>query len=394
MSARTPKAHLTTFTVCGALASLLLVMTLYVAQNINIIDEARLSIETAAGASSGQTTTAPATILWVKAKDGDVLAVTALPSLDTANQIQWDIARAYTEEAFQWKAGEMRLIQSHDCSFWVAPGTSREHLPSDHTTTLYAFDATALYGVLNQSTMVMLGLCLITATILILGGRFVRNQIANAEKGSRDFFANASHELKTPLMAIEGYNAQLQNGFVSLNEGCPVIEREVLRMKRMVDDILELSRVDSMVATPVFAPTDLREIAYDTLTDIAPIATEKGIHLIPELPQELYVVSDCRMLYSILSNMGSNAVRHAQSFVKIHGALYSDTVVITVSNDGESPDETELSHAFDRFYRGPSGQSGLGLALALEYTRLLGGTLTLKSAPHGALCVLTLPCEH
>lgn len=394
MSAHTPNAHLTTFTVCGALASLLLVLTLYVAQNINIISEARLSIEAAAGASSGQTTTAPATILWVKAKDSDVLAVTALPSLDTANQIQWDIARAYTEEAFQWKAGEMRLIQSHDCSFWVAPGTSREHLPSDHTTTLYAFDATALYGVLNQSTMVMLGLCLITATILIVGGRFVRNQIANAEKGSRDFFANASHELKTPLMAIEGYNAQLQNGFVSLNEGCPVIEREVLRMKGMVDEILELSRVDSMAATPILAPTDVREIAYDTLTDLAPTADEKGIRLIPELPQELYVVSDCRMLYSILSNMGSNAVRHAQSFVKIHGALYSDTVVITVSNDGESPDEEELSHAFDRFYRGPSGQSGLGLALALEYTRLLGGTLTLKSAPHGALCVLTLPCEH
>ena len=87
------------------------------------------------------------------------------------------------------------------------------------------------------------------------------------DKSMKDFFANASHELKTPIMVIKGYSDGLRDGIVTQGKVCQIIEKETERMTALINDILEFSKLDSGIVKPHIAEYDVREILYDAAGD-------------------------------------------------------------------------------------------------------------------------------
>ena len=196
----------------------------------------------------------------------------------------------------------------------------------------------------------------------------------------KEFFANASHELKTPLMAIRSYAEGLESGLVEQEKACAVITKEVDRMTGIVNAILEFSKLDSGTIQLHMAENDVREILYDAIQGIEQTAEQKGIEIVPKLPDPMLFTCDEEMLFSAFSNILTNCVRYAESRITISASLQKSPAALTIriSNDGQFISEQDAAHLFERFYKGAGGQTGIGMALSLEYVRLHQGNISVS----------------
>ncbi len=248
-------------------------------------------------------------------------------------------------------------------------------------------------------TMAVRSFCLYAPVAAMLGvilqliAKRITVQALEADRATREFFANASHELKTPLTAIEGYVDGMAAGVIAPEDAQPVIEREVGRVKKLVNQILALSKADAGAQKAVREPVDLREVVTDALADVAPEADKRGLALDADLPMPLPLASDEALLYGIVSNLLSNAVRHGATEVRVTARREGEALRVTVANDGQPLSDDALAHLFDRFYTGPGGNTGIGLALALEHTRLVGGTLTAAQEDGRTVLTLEVPAK-
>ena len=97
------------------------------------------------------------------------------------------------------------------------------------------------------------------------------------------------------------------------------------------------------------------------------------------LPRPLLRPCDESMTATVVRNMLGNAVRHAEGFVRVaEGRVLKGEIELVVENDGQPPSPDELAHAFDRFYKGENGSTGIGLAVSREYAELMGGEITME----------------
>lgn len=189
-------------------------------------------------------------------------------------------------------------------------------------------------------------------------------------------FANASHELKNPLVAVRGYAEAIESGSISRGKGVEKILVTTERMNETVEDILKISRLDAGCTKPVLETQDVREIIYDAARLIEDDCQGKGISLEMNLPHSLVRSCDQDMLFAVFSNVLGNARRHAKSVISVaqEDSDRSDLIIL-FDNDGMPPDEDDLPHVFERFYKGKSGECGIGLALSREYLSILGGSI-------------------
>lgn len=228
---------------------------------------------------------------------------------------------------------------------------------------------------------------------VLLGFRLRHRRYAlgrdRADEALETSFANASHELKTPLMAIRGYAEGMQEGAVTEDFALPRIIAASDRMAGTVDGILKISRADSGLKQPVLGMWDVREIVYDEVRLVEDACREKGVALDMQLPRPLVRPCDESMTATVIRNVLGNAVRHAESFVRVReGRALKGEIELVVENDGLPPSLDELAHAFERFYKGESGSTGIGLAVSREYAELMGGEITMEVA--GQITRLTL----
>lgn len=196
------------------------------------------------------------------------------------------------------------------------------------------------------------------------------------DKSIKDFFANASHELKTPLMAIRGYVDGWRGGIVPQEKAYVVIDKEIVRMTALINDILEYSKLDGGIVEPHLAENDVREILYDAAGVIEADAGQKGITLTLDLPEPMTLSCDEDMLFSAFSNILTNSVRYAVSDIQISAFRKKEgRFHIFIMNDGILISNEDASHIFERFYTGNGGQTGIGMALCYKYITLHGGTI-------------------
>ena len=208
----------------------------------------------------------------------------------------------------------------------------------------------------------------------------------------KHFFANASHELKTPLMAIRGYADGLDSNLVEQKKACAVIIKEADRMTSLVNAILELSKLDSGTVQPHMAENDVREILYDAIQVIEQTAQQKGIEIVPDLPAPLLFTCDEDMLFSAFSNILTNCVRYAKSRITLTASQQksSPALSVCISNDGQCISEQDAAHLFERFYKGAGGQTGVGMALSQEYVKLHHGRIGVQSNSKGTVFEVVL----
>ena len=231
----------------------------------------------------------------------------------------------------------------------------------------------------------------ISSVMCLLGFRFGRDIEKEAER-QQTFFQNASHELKTPLMAIQGYAEGIQAGVMDAGGAAEVILAESDRMTELVEELLDISKIDMGRQQLALSEMDIRELLYDSIRAVEPTAAAGGITITPDFPETPVMVScDDTRLRRAVTNILSNGVRYARSELRLTCRADKRYVTIRIQDDGDGIAEADLPHIFDRFYMGRSGKSGIGLALTKEIIHLHKGTIRAYNGDGGAVFEISIP---
>ena len=231
----------------------------------------------------------------------------------------------------------------------------------------------------------------ISSVMCLLGFRFGRDIEKEAER-QQTFFQNASHELKTPLMAIQGYAEGIQAGVMDTGGAADVILEESDRMTELVEELLDISKIDMGRQPLTLSEMDVRELLYDSIRAVEPAAAGGGITITPDFPETPVMVScDDTRLRRAVANILSNGVRYARSELRLTCRTDKRNATIRIQDDGDGIAEEDLPHIFDRFYMGRSGKSGIGLALTKEIIHLHKGTIRAYNGDGGAVFEISIP---
>ncbi len=188
----------------------------------------------------------------------------------------------------------------------------------------------------------------------------------------KQFVSNVSHELCTPLAAIKGYTEYLADevmGDPSLDKVIFHLDNETSRLTNLVNDLLQMSRMDSFNEKFSFHKLDLRALLAETTEKMRVRASEHGIELRCRLERNIHIEADRDKLVQVLVNLLDNAIKYSRekTSVEVGLAAEGEYAVITVSDEGIGIPEEDLHEVFDRFFRSQnaSGIPGTGLGLSI-----------------------------
>ena len=209
------------------------------------------------------------------------------------------------------------------------------------------------------------------------------------ESVRRDFVANVSHELKTPLGAL-GLLAETMASADDVEVVRRLAEqlvRESDRLGRIVDDLLDLSLIEAQEA-PTREPTPIRVLVEEAVERLGPLALAQGIPLHTEpIAGELHVMCDPGQLVSAITNLLDNTVKYSEPgrVVEVSARRHGDQVIVEVRDHGIGIPTRDLERIFERFYRvdkarsRATGGTGLGLAIVRHVTEAHGGEVMVES---------------
>ena len=215
--------------------------------------------------------------------------------------------------------------------------------------------------------------------------------LKNAESARKEFTANVSHELKTPLMSISGYAELMMNGMVppdKMQDFSGRIFHESERLSNLVADIIQLSRLDEKSSDLPFEPVDLYELAEDIVLHLDSAASKKNINV--SLEGNAVTVQGVRhVIYEMLYNIADNAIRYTDQngTVNIFTGTVNGHAFYRVEDNGIGIPENEQKRIFERFYRvdkshsRATGGTGLGLSIVKHGAILHNAEIKLKSEP-------------
>ncbi|MFS8087287.1 MAG: ATP-binding protein, partial [Acidobacteriota bacterium] len=235
-------------------------------------------------------------------------------------------------------------------------------------------------------------------------------QVKATQQAQRDFVANVSHELKTPLTAITGWSQALIDGAADGPEerlrAAETIHDEADRMARLVNELLDLARLESGQLQMIMRPVDLNAVLADVHRGQLPRARAKRIDLQLDAAEGVSVQGDPDRLAQIFTNLADNALAYTppDGIVRLATRAENGWVEGIVTDTGPGIPAEELPRVFERFYRleksrarseGGRG-SGLGLAIVNELVAAHGGQVRVVSeVGHGSAFVVRLPAvEH
>lgn len=216
-------------------------------------------------------------------------------------------------------------------------------------------------------------------------------ELQQYRQNRRQFFADISHELQTPMTYLEGYASALANKLYQSEEEqqqyIRIIRQETDRVSQLVRDLFELSKMEEGKVNLIAEEVDLIEIAENAVTKTHMQARQKGIRLLFERPDMApYVTADGARMEQIFTNLIDNAVKYTETgTITIAVEETGNEVQVTIWDTGPGIPDEDLPYVFDRFYRVEKSRSrafggtGLGLAIVKQLTELQGGTISVES---------------
>jgi len=231
------------------------------------------------------------------------------------------------------------------------------------------------------------------------------SRIKQLEEVRKDFVANVSHELRTPLTSIQGYAETLLDGALTdekhAREFLTTIHDQAERLSRLVNDLLDLSAIESGKKSPKIAPFSLADLAREVADSLSPQACKHQVRIEsrvgPDLPD---LNADRDQIKQVLINLAANGIKFNKEngSVAIEAGLKGGNFEITVKDTGVGIPETDLTRVFERFYRvdkarsREEGGTGLGLAIAKHIVEAHGGGVKAESVlDEGTSIIVTLP---
>jgi two-component system phosphate regulon sensor histidine kinase PhoR len=228
-------------------------------------------------------------------------------------------------------------------------------------------------------------------------------EVRRMEGMRRDFISNVSHELRTPLAGIRAAAETLQEGALddhdAAHEFLGHIQRETDRMTQLVEELLELSRIESGAAPMHFAQIDASALITDTVRRFARQAERAGLRLEARTPAgPLPIIGDAERLERALGNLVANALKFtpAGGAVTLSAEATNHEIAISVSDTGIGIEPDQQSRVFERFYKADRGRGGAGIGLGLAIVKHIilahEGTVAVESrAGRGSTFTMRLP---
>lgn len=231
-------------------------------------------------------------------------------------------------------------------------------------------------------------------------------ELSGIEIMRANFISDFSHEFRTPIASINGFAQLLRDQNLSSEERdeyLDIIIDESKRLSNLSEDILNLSRMESLSILTNIGAVDVAEGLRRSIAIVEPKAKEKDIAVTVDI-DETQVIGNADYLSQLWTNILQNAVKFTPKGGSIKISLKNSqvqktkSVTCTISDDGCGMDESTRTHLFERFYQGDTSHAqegnGLGLSLCKRIVDLHGGTIRVISAPgKGSTFVVTLPCN-
>jgi signal transduction histidine kinase len=218
------------------------------------------------------------------------------------------------------------------------------------------------------------------------------DQVRTSQQVQRDFLANVSHELKTPLTSIQGFAQAMLDGAVAdeqaSNRAAQVIYDESDRLRRLVEDLLDLARLDAGQIEFIRQPVDLQALLKRVVDKLVMRADERGVELVDNITELPAMIGDGDRLVQVFTNLVDNAIKHTpeNGKVRVRTEAASGWISVHVDDSGSGIPSEDLSRIFERFYQVDKARSGgkgrgvgLGLAISRQIVEAHGGRIVAQS---------------
>ena len=226
------------------------------------------------------------------------------------------------------------------------------------------------------------------------------SELERSKQLDQQFLMSISHDLRTPLTAIGGYAEALVDGTATDRAAIgTIIGQQARRLERLVQDLLDLARLDANRFQLNPSTVDLVVVTGRTVAEMAATAAGRGVSMrfdrAPEMRIPVHVDPD--RLAQIVGNLIDNAIKFATDSVVVGVSSEASQAVISVVDDGPGIDEADLPHIFDRLYSGrrqpkrTEMSTGLGLTIVRELATAMGGTATVANADSGSRFEVRFP---
>jgi two-component system phosphate regulon sensor histidine kinase PhoR len=229
-------------------------------------------------------------------------------------------------------------------------------------------------------------------------------ELRQTERLRRELTANVSHELRTPLTSIKGFAETLLDGAMQDEATCrrflTIMNGETDRLVKLVDDLLDLSLLESKRVTLELKPVDVSVLVAQTVDKLRPLAETQRLSLHQWAPPGMVIPADADRLEQVLTNLVDNALKYTPEGgrVDVRVAAADGEIEVLVNDSGRGIGPEDLPHVFERFYRADrsrtrgSGGTGLGLAIAKHIVEAHGGRISVSSrANEGTTFKVTFP---
>lgn len=197
---------------------------------------------------------------------------------------------------------------------------------------------------------------------------YMLKKLRDANKNQKEFFQNTSHELKTPLMSIQGYAEAIKDGVMEEDEmqnALDIIIEESKGLSNVINSVLYLSSMDKVEKyddkKDTWINIDERIERWKSLSEN--ILADKNIEVVDNVPVNLEIFMMQEKVDKLINNLLGNAIRYAKTKVEIDFFVQSNKAHLLISDDGNGFDDSDVDKIFDRFYKGEGGKNGLGLAI-------------------------------
>jgi signal transduction histidine kinase len=271
-------------------------------------------------------------------------------------------------------------------------------------------------------TMVLGGLVIVELAIIINSLRYTRQllrikdmheaeirraheKLKSLDKLKTDFMNMAAHELKTPLVPMVGYLQLIDKDKLGKDdrESLEIAVRNTKRLQLLVNDILDIAKLESKVMKFTMEDLQLTKLIKDATASVKPFAKEKKLTLRMSLPEKLPLVrGDAVRVTQVLTNLLNNAIKFTErGGVSIEATKSGDSVLVRVRDTGIGIKRKDIPKLFTKFYQADTsgrrryGGTGLGLAICKQIVKAHGGEIWVKSRfGHGSTFTFTLPIVH
>lgn len=227
-----------------------------------------------------------------------------------------------------------------------------------------------------------------------------KNEIS---KRQREFLANVSHELKTPIALIQGYAEGLKEGVIDDKENldfyCDVIMDEAIKMNKLVKNLLSLDHIESGKDNVNIERFNLSEMVNEIIRSNSLLTEQKGISVEKEISDVVFVWYDKLQIEEVFSNFFSNAMNHSNGKIKVILSKQENKVRLQVFNTGDKIPESDISRIWDKFYKVDKartreyGGNGIGLSIVKAILDSYGVPYGVQNEENGVSFWLILDCD-